>query len=207
MKRILTVAVTGTLLAMAVVRAEAAAAKTKFVQNLNIALTVWSDGDSKSATINSKNVIEALTGTNVVQVGLTRVTNVFNFGKSAQLLYVTDLATSNNTVVVRVVTKGVKTDADVSNYFTKGDGANVTVTRNFVAIKRGIQSFGFQSGFLGNSYSFTASGFATETKAILVDNQKEVTKSLTAAVAGTATRGAQDFVAVGTISFSGGHEE
>src|SRR5215471_1991771 len=97
------------VLAGGVLMASAAAApKTNYVLNANVALTSWADGESKATKIDDKAIINALSGatfpitiivinTNVVPPTTNTVTTnkVFTFSTKAKLLITKNLADTN----------------------------------------------------------------------------------------------------------------
>ena len=186
MKDLLKLAILSAVIGMGIVQTHAAAAaKTNWTQNVNIALNSWQTGGTKATAITTKSVLTAL--------GVTAA--------SAKLVVVE----SGNGI--KFVVRVGRTDTDVTSHFSRTPGTLVaSSTTGAVTTKRSVDGYTFN----GNNLSFDLGGFTTETRRPVVKNGLTVTKSLNAKVAGEAVVGpgtTKNAVIEGTISVNGGRLE
>jgi hypothetical protein len=159
----------------------AAAAKTNWVQTVDVKLEVWQAGSAKATAITTKSIITALGG------GATAKLVVKQSGGNALFLLRTATAST-----------------DVTSHFVVDNGTAYSSTTG--ATRHRIDTYHFDSATL----KFAVSGLTTETRAPAVKNGPVVTKSLTAKVAGEGIIGAgttNNAILGGTIATTGGHLE
>lgn len=161
----------------------AAAAKTNWVQLVNLKLEVWQASTVKATALTTKSIVTALGG-----------------GATAKLLV--KESAGNTLFLLRAGT----TDTDVTSHFVIDNGTEYSSTTGTTTTKHRLDTFHFDSATL----KFALSGLTTEIRAPAVKNGPAVTKSLTAKLAGEGIVGAgtnNNAIIDGTIATSGGKLE
>jgi hypothetical protein len=161
----------------------ATAAKTNWVQTVDVKLEVFQGSSAKGTALTTKSIVTALGG-----------------GATAKL--VVKQAGTNTLFLLRTGT----TSTDVTSHFTTDNGTSVSSTAGGVTTRHGIDTYHFTSATL----NFDVSGLTTETRGPAAKNGPVVTKSLKASVAGDGIVGTgttKNAVMSGTIATSGGRLE
>ena len=193
MKKIMKLAVIGTLIAIGISTANAQTTNTNVVLGLNIALSGFRQADESNAApvrITTKDVLNALNASS----------GGFNFGRSAKLVVVSSDG-GGPSFFVREKTGTTTVSTDVSAYFTTSQTDEI-IAKN--GNRYSILTVTFDNGA---GTDFNVNGFATRKQGRLsgrgIGVITGVTTGLTATVSGTGHANGDSAVLKGTVGASG----